>query len=201
MVTTHRPDSLIVCDAERSAQARALRHGGREAMPATRSPLRRSTHWLIALKRDAGAASDDSGSGRERLSWSNGSWRGRLRVTSSIQTRVVRPTRFVQSPADRIPGSSVSSPRSMAGSSASSPFAGVLRCTSCDDPFGSEICLRRKMQAATISDGRCLQQLPAVDWRLGASRMDDCVLLSLEPQRAASQPVSQIPELAGPSTV
>jgi len=37
--------------------------------------------------------------------------------------------------------------------------------------------------------------------RLGARRMHDCVLLSLEPQRAASEPLSQIPELPGPSTV
>jgi len=37
--------------------------------------------------------------------------------------------------------------------------------------------------------------------RLGARRTDDCVLLSLEPQRAAKEPLSQIPELPGPSTV
>jgi len=37
--------------------------------------------------------------------------------------------------------------------------------------------------------------------RLGASRMDDCVLLSLKSQRTAREPLSQIPELPGPSTV
>jgi hypothetical protein len=52
------------------------------------------------------------------------SWRlpGHLRVTSRLQTLVIRPMRFVQPPADPIPGSSVSSPRSMAASSAWSPF-------------------------------------------------------------------------------
>jgi ribosomal protein S18 acetylase RimI-like enzyme len=37
--------------------------------------------------------------------------------------------------------------------------------------------------------------------RLGARRMDDCVLLSLEPQRTAKEPLSQIRELPGPNTV
>jgi GNAT superfamily N-acetyltransferase len=37
--------------------------------------------------------------------------------------------------------------------------------------------------------------------RLGARRMDDCALLSLEPRRAAKGPLSQIPELPGPGTV
>ena len=34
--------------------------------------------------------------------------------------------------------------------------------------------------------------------RLGAHRMDDCVILSLEPQRAAKGPLSQIPDPPGP---
>jgi ribosomal protein S18 acetylase RimI-like enzyme len=35
--------------------------------------------------------------------------------------------------------------------------------------------------------------------RLGAHRTDDCVILSLEPQRAAKGPLSQIPDPPGPS--
>lgn len=34
--------------------------------------------------------------------------------------------------------------------------------------------------------------------RLGAHRMDDCVILSLEPQRAARGPLSQFPDTPGP---
>ena len=34
--------------------------------------------------------------------------------------------------------------------------------------------------------------------RLGAHRMDDCVIVSLEPQRAAKEPPSQIPDPSGP---